>query len=79
MAGRRAPKHFESSVGEQCHSSARTRANVVPKHLDHTSLVMAGFSGVLGRCSNEYDRIQLWSLLLGLKRYIQAKAYDEDA
>lgn len=39
-----------------------------------------GFDDVLfGRWSNEYDRLQLWSLLLGLKRYTLTKAYDEDA
>lgn len=39
-----------------------------------------GFEDVLfGRWSNEHDRIQLWSLLLGLKRYTLTKAYDEDA
>lgn len=39
-----------------------------------------GFDDVLfGRWSNEHDRLQLWSLLLGLKRYTLTKAYDEDA
>lgn len=39
-----------------------------------------GFEDVLfGRWSNEYDRLQLWSLFLGLKRHDLTKAYDEDA
>lgn len=39
-----------------------------------------GFDETLfGRWSNEYDRIQLWSLFLGLKRYDLVKAYDEEA
>jgi hypothetical protein len=39
-----------------------------------------GFDEALfGRWSNEHDRIQLWSLFLGLKRYDLVKAYDEDA
>ena len=39
-----------------------------------------GFDEALfGRWSNEYDRIQLWSLFLGLKRHALTKAYDEDA
>ncbi|MDX2287913.1 MAG: hypothetical protein NW217_03720 [Hyphomicrobiaceae bacterium] len=39
-----------------------------------------GFDETLfGRWSNEFDRVQLWSLFLGLKRYTLTKAYDEDA